>query len=441
MRNLYFLLILLIFVVSCSEDSVDSPIIESTASAKIAIFSDPHLYDAVLGEPVDTTYPISFNFRMIMESEEVLKSLITDIKQEGVDLVIVPGDLTNNGEKVNHIKFAVYLKELEDAGIAVFVVPGNHDIENPGSKNYSGGSPVPEASISPEEFSTIYADFGYSEALETDPNSLSYIAEPVDGLWLIGMDDCRYNENAGDERAIVGGRFNPETINWIKQKISKGKQQGKLVFGILHHGIIEHFTDQKVFPFTGEYVVDDWEQISTEFMNLGLKIMFTGHFHSNDIVKKVSGSKFLFDIETGSLSAYTNPYRIVELSEGSLLSIRTKHITEVNVDTEGKTFPDYSYGRMLYSNIGIAEEVLVQYLQYSAEEAEEMAPVVAGCFIRNNEGDETMFTEAKDLIDVLKLNTGAIAFRIPDLLESMLTDLPPKDNNITIDLKTGKVNY
>jgi len=71
-----------------------------------------------------------------MESEEVLKSLITDIKLEGVDLVIVPGDLTNNGEKVNHIKFAAYLKELEDAGIAVFVVPGNHDIENPGSKNY-----------------------------------------------------------------------------------------------------------------------------------------------------------------------------------------------------------------------------------------------------------------------------------------------------------------
>jgi len=300
---------------------------------------------------------------------------------------------------------------------------------------------VPEPSISPVEFSTIYADFGYSEAIETDPNSLSYVAEPVDGLWLIGMDDCRYNENAGEERAIVGGRFNPETLNWIKQKISKGKQQGKLVFGILHHGLLEHFTNQKDFFFTADYVVDDWEKISTEFMNLGLKIVFTGHFHSNDIVKKVSGNKFLFDIETGSLSAYTNPYRIVQLSEGSLLSIRTKYISEVNINTEGKTFPDYSYGRMLYSFTEIAKEVLVQYLQYSEEEAGEMAPVVAECFIRNNEGDEIMFPEALVLIDSLSKNSLAKSFKLPELIESMLTDLPPKDNNITIDLKTGNVNY
>lgn len=49
-----------------------------------------------------------------------------------------------------------------------------------------GDQVTPVASITPAEFKEIYKDFGYEEALATDPGSLSYVVEPVKGLRNFG---------------------------------------------------------------------------------------------------------------------------------------------------------------------------------------------------------------------------------------------------------------
>jgi hypothetical protein len=48
------------------------------------------------------------------------------------------------------------MKRLERAGIQVFVVPGNHDVDNPHAVRYVGDGSEPIPSVSPHMFRWIY---------------------------------------------------------------------------------------------------------------------------------------------------------------------------------------------------------------------------------------------------------------------------------------------
>ena len=134
------------------------------------------------------------------------------LKSEKPDILLIPGDLTKDGEQVSHKTMVTLLKQLADAHIKVFVVPGNHDINNPEARTYDGDNATPTPSISAADFSNIYSAYGYDNAIARDPNSLSYVAQPYPGLWIFGIDDCEYYDNK--DIAIVAGRIKPETMTW-----------------------------------------------------------------------------------------------------------------------------------------------------------------------------------------------------------------------------------
>ncbi|MFA7627556.1 MAG: metallophosphoesterase, partial [Candidatus Kapaibacterium sp.] len=251
-----------ILIYSCN-DSNNNPINNKTAEidVKIAVFSDPHYFDPDLGSPGEAFETARINSRkMIAESEEIINSAVDDILASDVQIVLIPGDLTKDGEKSSHEKFAEILKRLTNAGKKVFVIPGNHDISNPEANSYIGADKISTQNISPEEFRQIYHDFAYSEAIYKDENSLAYISEPIPDLWIIGMDACRYSENT--DKHVVGGRFNQESLNWLKEKLIEGRSKGKLMLGMLHHGLLEHFDSQKSNPVSSEFVLDDYAAIS-----------------------------------------------------------------------------------------------------------------------------------------------------------------------------------
>ena len=74
------------------------------------------------------------------------------------------------------------------AGIKTFVIPGNHDVRNPSAKYFDGDETIPAEGVAAEEFASIYRDFGYGDDDLRDPNSLSYVCEPVPGLTLLALD-------------------------------------------------------------------------------------------------------------------------------------------------------------------------------------------------------------------------------------------------------------
>lgn len=437
-KNILGILILFFLVVSsCSENnSVVDPTDSGTTIAKIALFSDPHYFDPALGTTKDSTSKeIGLDRKMIAESEAILLSTINEILIEDVNIVLIPGDLTKDGELQSHNKFAKHLKKLENSGAKVYVVPGNHDINNPNAMSYHGSVPTPVASTSPAEFAQIYSDYGYNEALYRDPNSLSYVAQPIEDLWIIGMDDCQYDNNLSNGRPETAGKFKNETYEWIKSKIKEGVSSNKTILGIMHHGLTEHFFGQS--EFFPQYVVDNFATVRSEFAALGLKIMFTGHFHSQDIVKFQSGSDFIFDIETGSSVTWPSPFRIMELTSNNFLNITSNVITEIDFDTGGLTFQEYAKEFLENGMPDLIKHYLINGYSISETDADIVAPIMMRAIMAHYAGDENPSQETRNEIQQLANNSDPTIQKIATGLNLIWLDLVPSDNNLTINLNNG----
>ena len=196
------LLALSMGLVSCDED-FDNPIDDVNTSDKdpnfksIIVLSDIHVMAPQLLEKRGTAYNnyLSQDPKLLEYSGEVLEYLVGETLQRNPDLVIIPGDLTKDGELVSHQLVVKILGRLRSAGIPVIVVPGNHDIDNPEGYYFNGDATRLAERTSPDQFKTLYADFGYNQAYAKDPASLSFVCEPLQGLVLLCIDTNKYEEN------------------------------------------------------------------------------------------------------------------------------------------------------------------------------------------------------------------------------------------------------
>lgn len=429
----------------------------SKDTVKIAIFSDPHYYAPELGTSGETFEKyLAGDRKLLAESKAILEAALEAIKKSDVDLVLVSGDLTKDGEYISHKQFSQYLKQLEDAGKKVFVIDGNHDIYNPHAVSFEGNQTTPVQQVSPSRFKSLYKDFGYSEAIAKDRNSLSYVVEPVEGVRILVMDSSLYDTNKEDNYPKTGGAFSAKRLSWIKEQVKLAQKEDKFVIGMMHHGVIEHFSMQdELFK---DYVVDNWEDVSKDLAEAGLKIVFSGHFHANDVVKKeVDKDHFLFDIETGSLLTYPSPYRIVEVAPNKKVTIRTKKITDIDYDMDGKKFPDYAKEFLIDGLNGLVPQMLAGVLidqgmppQDAVVAAEklantEVAPsitvktLLVNAMVRHYQGDEKMDKQTKAIVDGMVSSHDPMTQLLGNTLTSLLNDPSPRDNNLTIDLETGKV--
>lgn len=404
-----------------------------------AVFSDPHIHDvAALGASgPDYEADLAKDRKMWKESAEILDSVIADLKARPVDVVLVPGDLTKDGEKVNHQLMARKLGELRAAGKKVFVVPGNHDVNNPDGRDYRTVPATRAAMTSPADFRQIYNDCGYGSAIATDPASLSYVAEPVPGVWLLAMDSCRWSENTTEP--ITAGALGAATRSWVKDRLAEAKAKGKTVMGMMHHGVVEHFAGQAAtFP---EYLVADRDTVGRMFVEGGMNVVFTGHYHANDVAAKDFGIGTLTDVETGSLVTAPSPYRTLDLdlSKGTLAYASRTVTATANHATD---FPAFSTTFLRTGLTGITRQMLMQGYQVDAGTADALTPLLVEAMMAHYGGDENLAAQSDALraatqgaIAQLHQNPSPAAKALGDILGSLWTDLSPKDNAGVIALK------
>jgi hypothetical protein len=401
------------------------------------IFSDTHIYAPILGTEGKAFQDyLAKDRKLLKESTEIMESVIEATKKIDAKFVIVPGDLTKDGELASHELAASYLSQLEASGKQVYVVPGNHDINNGVSYKYAGDKTEHVPNITPAEFVKIYGEFGYKEALQRDPASLSYFAEPQAGLWLLALDSCRYAENKGDHEPITDGKMSTATLQWIEEMLIEAATKNKAVIAVMHHGMVEHYRGQE--KNYGEYIVDDYQAISKLLAMCNVRLAFTGHYHAQDITlaRWHEANKFVFDIETGSLVTYPNPYRVVKIDASQKATISSYRIQATH--THPDDFQKYSLAYTRDTIKGIAKSTIQGYKVDSAE-AEDLAQQVAEAFVAHQAGDEKLPPEI-DAIRTQGLSLPGwfvVNFR-KDLVQGLWNDLEPPDNNINIDLKTGK---
>lgn len=402
---------------------------------KMAVISDIHVMapELLQQEGASFRYYVSHDRKMLKEGPALLEACIADILKLHPQVVLVTGDLTKDGEKVSHEYVSrQLLKPLREAGISVYVIPGNHDVNNPHAVIFLNDTVKRTETVTPDEFSRCYQDYGYGQAIARDASSLSYVVQLNATTRLLAIDACKYEENDFDRNiCVTGGRIKPETMNFIRNQVADAEKNGCQLLTMMHHGLVRHWKWQdKVMK---EYLVDDWKKRAKEFSRLNLNIVFTGHFHAQDIAAHGKGTKTVYDIETGSTVSYPLPYRMITF-EGRQMHIDTQYIRKISGFDTSEDLLEHA---RQYAEKGIATIVTGMLPKKVPDTVVAQAGTVLGkAYVAHLAGDEQMPSdypaELKAVCKQLRPYSWKYAFALKKLGVYLFTDLSPADNELTI---------
>jgi len=401
---------------------------------RFAVGSDVHFYSRTLGTTgaAFDDY-LAHDRKLLVESEEIAAEIFEEVGHSNLDFMLICGDLTKDGELLNHTLLARYLYDLEETGTEVYVVPGNHDQNNPDAFRYSMAGTSPVDTATPDDFRSIYHDFGFSQAIAADDDSLSYVVEPVPGLWLLCLDSTDSDRNFRDGYPHVAGRFSPRTVTWIETQLIAALQQGKAVMAAMHHGVTPHWAGQVLVQ--PEYVVNRYEEIRALFAAYHVRCVFTGHYHSQDVaLHEEEDGGFVYDIETGSFVTYPCPYREITVADG-VMNINSHFVQAIPSHPDDFTEYAYQYGHDgLY---GLVYDVLTDTLPLQPLDAHLISRQVADGIMAHYVGDEdSTGLIIPDMAGASPLGRAVLGAGGP-LLQSLWTDSEGADNFLDIDLFAG----
>lgn len=264
-------------------------------NVSFAIASDLHI---ALPETID---PEANRFHLTQFSIPALEIVLQHLQTLDLDFLLLPGDLTQDGEKVNHHWLKTQLAKLP---YPVYVIPGNHDVPS-----IQGNEKI----IAFPEFSDYYQHCGYKYAT----TNLDYTVEVAPNVQLVAL-----NSNNFDEGGKQQGYLTENQLGWLEETLDK--LGNKLVFVMIHHNVIEHLPNQSDHILGQRYMLDNASQLLSILSKYNVKFIFTGHLHIQDI----ASYNGIYEITTGSLITYPHPYRILELKDNQL-SIESYHINQL----------------------------------------------------------------------------------------------------------------
>jgi 3',5'-cyclic AMP phosphodiesterase CpdA len=213
---------------------------------RIAVIADPHVHDTTwlpdgkgLPGALRSYADTAASTRVFNESIPAFRAALDCAVAEGARIVVVPGDLTDDGQRPNIEAALRIIGEYEDRhGLRVFMTPGNHDffarrgrrqvkefVDGDGKRIMldSGvptgdlsrdsdlamlGAPAALMLLSDLGFQPRASDLHFETPFGTDPDfasrlhratsldglsafdmiDASYLIEPVEGLWLLSID-------------------------------------------------------------------------------------------------------------------------------------------------------------------------------------------------------------------------------------------------------------
>ena len=311
---LFILICILAFTLSCVLIACDGE--ESgreKTEYKVAVMSDLHYfspeligdysYDSIQGKLNDAkTYEIS---------RAMIMSALDEVVSGGYNAVIITGDLCDDHAVQSHTELAEIFASVEERGVDVFVVPGNHDVDGSGTGyqgvkyTESGIEQVEDFYDTPsitESFKNIYVSFGYDKARAS--LGLTYVADLTDNLRLLAIDNC-------------STEFSLATVEFIKQQLVIAKSDGVRVIAAMHKPIYDIFDEVSMIVDTSSAVTDYADELE-EALTGNVSLLLVGHNHATDAVTHSSGDKTLLEVMTVSLTQSTNSYRVLEFSENHI---------------------------------------------------------------------------------------------------------------------------
>ncbi len=399
----------------------------STATAKdISIFvaTDLHVMspDLIVNKGTAWDKYINSSHKLEDYSVALFQNMIDSILAQMPDIVLIPGDISKDGEKVSHEYVAKELSRLTDVGIKVYVVPGNHDIgpiEN--ALYFDGDKRYHAENITADQFAELYADFGFNGTAR-DENSLSYAVEPIAGLVILCIDS---------HTSII----NPKELDWICEQAKIARANNKQVIAMMHHPIMEHFNHQKLTKY--QAILTDADSIRPRLMDAGIRVVFTGHFHTTDIAMDYNENytDSIFDITTSSKISYPMHHRCVALSED---------MNKMHIKTFGQDSIEGCPGILDIAKERIANNIDRKLESYDMQSMSSIAKKAVFIHCEGNENE----ANGVSLIDSIPSSTFQEVPEAWNVVNSLLDDYSffGKENQnrindleLTIDLSHGEI--
>ena len=189
-----------------------------------------------------------------------------------------------------------------------------------GATEYHFYNPVTMADLGWMSEQQIYSDFGYGENVVRDPSSLSYVAEPLPGLVVLGIDSNEDEENRlvsrGDDSNVshVAGRIKPATLQWLLERAREATRANKQVIALLHHHLVSHFDKEETL--VSPYVLENAASVQRQLLEAGVRFVLTGHFHVQDVARVFNDehTDSLTEVSSGALVGYPHPFRTVDFN-------------------------------------------------------------------------------------------------------------------------------
>lgn len=374
---------------------------ENNKKISLSILSDIHiLARSLMANNKEFNMAIKYDRKFLVEGEGLLKRALELASLNDSKYIIIPGDLTKDGEKKSHLEVMEILKSwtYENPQRKIFLIPGNHDINNKQAFDYKNLKKTDY--IEPREFFEIY-DFLYKDkVLEFYKNSNifkshldfvnkkfnrdfkysyycqgygSYLAridnnlENKNSLTLLFIDtsiySCDYEQNHKDGKTNVVGALDKNVMKWAIKKIDEAKGRKDMIFVISHHAFIPNFRDQRLVlgPFIiknwNEKYIDDDPRINDKLpievlADMGVKFLFTGHLHENGTskYKSVLGNE-IFNIQTGSTVTYPLPIRHINVLDD------IEEFNGFSVDLKTQLIKSFSYENLSGETIKIENSI------------------------------------------------------------------------------------
>lgn len=350
--------------------------------------------------------------RIFNENYFAFLKALDDIAAKGIKIVAMPGDFSDDGQAYNlrglHTILDQYHKKY---GIDFYLTTGNHDPVGPfrqdaGKDDFLGEDGNPLGIYSKENLGKTtnkiitkdIAESGYIEILDElkafgfypkkenlywstpfDHDSynnysfekaiqnadyskrmydvekgfsvpdLSYVVEPMKGVWMIAIDGNTYipknlNANPNDPTNYRGASIGynnvltnkKHLIEWVKKITQEAKTNGKTVIAFTHYPMID-FNDGATHEIKNLLGEKKWqlervpdEEVAKAFAEAGLQIHFAGHMHINDTGIRKMGDKILVNVQVPSLAAYLPSYKVLTIHSPEKMEVETEVLNDVS---------------------------------------------------------------------------------------------------------------
>ncbi len=253
--------------------------------------------------------------KIVTYIDQITDAFLDEVVKQHPDALVLSGDLTLNGEKASHKDLAEKLHRVENHGIPVLVIPGNHDINNHQAARYKGEERLPAEYTTPEEFRQIYRAFGYDEAVSEDPNSLSYLYELDENAWLLMIDSCQYSPVNK-----VGGSVSEATYEWVEQQLEAAWDAGVEIIPVAHHNLLD---ESEIY--VDECTIEHSEQFIDLLETWDVPLFLSGHLHVQHC-KRSEDNRGIWEMVTASLATPSCKYAILTYRDDRSFLYRTQSL-------------------------------------------------------------------------------------------------------------------